>query len=208
MEHEAAGAGHMQGVLRIAHGISRAGLWFGGALVLIAAVLIGIDVVMRKFFAASIGGADELAGYALAIGTSWGLGAALIERAHIRIDSLYVLFAAPIRVLLDVAGLVLFVGFFALVAWHGQSVLSQSWVSGSRSQSAIETPLIVPQVMWFAGLLLFVAVGIVLLVEAVRRVLAGDASGAVQMIGTRSAQEEVEAELKATAERLAGGRRP
>lgn len=39
---------------------------------LLAAVLIGIDVVIRKFFATSIGGADELAGYALAIGTSWG----------------------------------------------------------------------------------------------------------------------------------------
>ena len=68
------------------------GLWFGGALVLLAAVLIGIDVLMRKFFDRSIGGADELAGYALAIGTAWGLRAALLDRAHIRIDSLYVLF--------------------------------------------------------------------------------------------------------------------
>ena len=47
------------------------GLWFGGALVLLAAVLIGIDVLMRKFLARSIGGADELAGYSLAIGTAW-----------------------------------------------------------------------------------------------------------------------------------------
>ncbi|MDP3241857.1 MAG: TRAP transporter small permease subunit, partial [Reyranella sp.] len=62
------------------------GLWFGGALVLLAAVLIGIDVLMRKFLALSIGGADELAGYSLAIGTTWGLGAALLDRAHIRID--------------------------------------------------------------------------------------------------------------------------
>jgi hypothetical protein len=48
------------------------GLWFGGALVLLAAVLIGIDVLMRKFLDRSIGGADELAGYSLAIGTTWG----------------------------------------------------------------------------------------------------------------------------------------
>ena len=70
------------------------GLWFGGALVLLAAVLIGIDVLMRKFLDRSIGGADELAGYSLAIGTAWGLGAALLDRAHIRIDSLYVLLPA------------------------------------------------------------------------------------------------------------------
>ena len=59
------------------------GLWFGGALVLLAAMLIGIDVLMRKFLARSIGGADELAGYALAIGTAWGLGGrAGRPRAH------------------------------------------------------------------------------------------------------------------------------
>src|SRR2546423_14884761 len=78
----------MGGVRRL----SQWGLWFGGALVLLAAILIGIDVVLRKLFDTSIGGADELAGYALAIGAAWSLAAALLERAHIRVDSLYVLF--------------------------------------------------------------------------------------------------------------------
>src|SRR6266487_1212317 len=81
------------------------GLWLGGALVLLAAVLIGIDVLMRKFLARSIGGADELAGYALAIGTTWGLGAALLDREHIRIDSLYGLFPKKLRLFLDVVAL-------------------------------------------------------------------------------------------------------
>lgn len=189
----------MESVLAAAHRISRLGLWFGGTLVLLAAVLIGIDVVIRKFFGSSIGGADELAGYALAIGTSWGLGAALIERAHIRIDSLYVLFPNAIRVVLDVAGLVLFVGFFAMTTWHGRLVLEQSWISGSRSQSAIETPVILPQVLWFGGLLVFFAVGVVLLIEALRRIATGDGQGVVRLIGTRSAQEEVDEEIAALA---------
>ena len=34
-----------------------------------------------RFLDRSIGGADELAGYSLAIGTAWGLGAALLDRA-------------------------------------------------------------------------------------------------------------------------------
>ena len=97
------------------------GLWFGGALVLLAALLIGVDVLMRKFLARSIGGADELAGYALAIGTAWGLGAALIDRAHIRINSLYMLFPRRLRLALDLAGLVLFVAFFALMTWQGSA---------------------------------------------------------------------------------------
>src|SRR5438067_10131926 len=116
------------------------GLWFGGGLVLLAALLIGVDVLMRKFFARSIGGADELAGYSLAIGTAWGLAATLIDRAHIRIDSLYVLFPQKLRLLLDLLALVLFIFFFGLMTWHGLGVVRQSWVSASRRQSALEPP--------------------------------------------------------------------
>lgn len=172
------------------------GLWFGGALVLLAAVLIGIDVMMRKFLDRSIGGADELAGYALAIGTAWGLGAALLDRAHIRIDSLYVLFPQKLRLGLDIVALVLFVGFFALTLWHGLGVVSQSWISESRSQSALETPTVIPLVLWIAGLATFVAVGIILLVHAFRVGLSGDLRGMAKLISTRSAEEEVEDEIR------------
>lgn len=187
----------MSGVRRFAQW----GLWFGGALVMLAAVLIGIDVVLRKFFALSIGGADELAGYALAIGTTWGLGAALLDRAHIRIDSLYLLFSQKLRLVLDLAALVLLVGFFALVAWHGMSVVSQSWTSESRSQSALETPTIIPQAIWLAGLVVFVAIGVVLLIDALRIIAAGNPRGAARLVGTRSAEEEVQDEIRDLQER-------
>jgi TRAP-type C4-dicarboxylate transport system permease small subunit len=182
----------MSGVRRFAQW----GLWFGGALVLLAAVLIGVDVLMRKFLARSIGGADELAGYSLAIGTAWGLAAALIDRAHIRIDSLYVLFPQKLRLALDLVALVLLVGFFALIAWHGLGVVSQSWTSGSRSQSALETPTVIPQVFWIAGLLVFVVVGALLLIDAVRIMASGDLRGAARLVSTRSAEEEVEDEIR------------
>jgi len=191
----------MQGVRRV----TRLGLWFGGALVLAAAVLIGIDVVLRKFFAQSIGGADELAGYALAIGTAWSLGAALVDRAHIRIDSLYVLFPARLRVALDFAGLVLFVGFFGLIAWHGWNVVAQSWSSGSRSQSALQTPTVVPQAIWLLGLAVFLVVGILLLAYAARLAARGRAAEVAAAIGTRSAQEDVEAEIQSLKERRSEG---
>ena len=187
----------MREVRRLSHW----GLWFGGALVLLAAVLIGIDVLMRKFLNRSIGGADELAGYALAIGTAWGLGAALIDRAHIRIDSLYVLFPRKLRLLLDLAALVLFVAFFALMTWHGFGVVSQSWTSGSRSQSALETPTVFPQTLWIVGLLGFVIVGILLLLHAVSMIARGDLAGAGRAIGTRSAEEEIEDEIRDLKER-------
>ncbi|MFL5197073.1 MAG: TRAP transporter small permease subunit, partial [Microvirga sp.] len=187
----------MTGVRRFAQW----GLWFGGALVLLAAILIGIDVLMRKLLARSIGGADELAGYSLAIGTTWGLGAALVDRAHIRIDSLYMRFPSRARLAFDFAGLVLFLTFFGLIAWHGWGVVEQSWISGSRSQSALETPTVLPQLLWFAGLLGFLAVGVVVLVDAARLMASGELRAVSQLIGTRSAEEEVEDEIRDLQER-------
>ena len=149
----------MDAVMRGARRLSQWSLWFSGALVLLAAVLIGIDVVLRKLFSTSIGGADELAGYALAIGAAWSLAAALLDRAHIRIDSLYVLLPMRMRLVLDFAGLALFVAFFGLIAWHGSSMVMQSWRSASRSQSALQTPTVIPQSIWILGLVIFVVIG-------------------------------------------------
>lgn len=187
--------------------ISRAGLWLGGALILLAAVLIAIDVILRAAFNTSIGGADELSGYALAIGTVWALGAALLDRAHIRIDSLYSLFPLRIRLLLDLLGIALFTAFFGLIGWHGLGVFTQSWVAGSRSQSALETPLIIPQAAWLAGLAVFLVTALMLLAHALALSARGDLIGMSRTISTRSVAEEIDEEVSALAEqRAAEGR--
>ena len=183
-------------LIAFAQRLTRFGLWFGGALILAAAVLIGVDVTLRKFFNASIGGADELAGYALALGTAWSLGAALLDRAHIRIDSLYVLLPRWLRLSLDFAGLALFIAFFGLIAWHGWSVVQQSWMSGSRSQSALATPTVIPQSLWLLGLALFFVVGLALLAHAAILIARRNVSAAEQAISTRSAAEEVQEEIR------------
>jgi TRAP-type C4-dicarboxylate transport system permease small subunit len=183
---------------------SRAGLWLGGALILLAAILIAIDVVLRAGFNTSIGGADELSGYALAIGTAWALGAALLDRAHIRIDSLYSLFPLRLRLVLDVFGIVLFTAFFGLVGWHGIGVFTQSWVAGSRSQSALETPLIIPQAAWLVGLAVFLVTALILLAHALALAARGDLVEMSRTISTRSAAEEIDDEVRALAEQRAG----
>ena len=191
----------MEVVMQRARRVAHWGLWFGGALVLLAALLIGVDVVLRKFFDASIGGADELAGYALALGTTWALAATLLERAHIRIDSLYVLLPRPLRFTLDIGGLVLLVTFFALIAWHGSRVVAQSWTAESRSQSALQTPLVIPQAIWLLGLIAFVAIGLLLLVHASMLAARGQRAAVAKLISTRSAEEEVDDEVRDLRER-------
>jgi TRAP-type C4-dicarboxylate transport system permease small subunit len=107
-----------------------------------------------------------------------------------------VLFPQKLRLVLDTLAIVLFVGFFALTLWHGLGVVSQSWTSASRSQSALETPTVIPQILWIAGLAAFVVVTVVLLVQALRLGAAGDLRGMAKLISTRSAEEEVEDEIR------------
>ena len=184
------------------------GLWFGGALILLAAALIGIDVILRNVFNTSIGGADELAGYALAIGTAWALGAALLDRAHIRIDSLYVHAPVRVRLFLDLAGISLLLGFFGLVAWHGLGVMTQSWTAGTRSQSALETPTVIPQALWILGLIAFVIIGVWVIAAAAVHIARGEFSAASDLISTRSAAEEAALEIQDVNRRRAEEDRP
>lgn len=186
----------MEALMRGAHRATRWCTWFGGALILLAAFLIGIDVVLRKFFSTSIGGADELAGYALAIATAWSLAAALLARAHIRIDSLYGLLPLRLRLLLDFLGLALFIGYFGLIARHGWNVVLQSWHAGSRSQSALQIPTVIPQAIWILGLALFVIIGVLLFAHALRLVLRGRSGEATRAVSTRSTQEDVAEEVR------------
>ena len=190
----------LQGALR---GITRVSAWFAGALIMAAAIIIGVDILLRTVFVKSVGGADELAGYALAIGTTWGFGIAFVDRAHIRIDSLYGLFPRAMRLVLDFIGLGLFIAFFTIAGWHGWGVIAQSLRSGSRSQSALEVPIAIPQIMWLAGLCVSLAVGVALLCIAAVMIARGNAAGATRVVSTRSAQEEVAEEIAAAHARAA-----
>jgi TRAP-type C4-dicarboxylate transport system permease small subunit len=178
-----------------AHGISRVGAIVGGALLLIASILICIDITTRYLFAWTLGGADELSGYALAISSAWGFSWALLHRGHIRIDTVYVRVRASVRALLDLISLAVFAFFFGMVTWYAWGVVWQSWTSNSHSLSEIEAPLVIPQALWFAGLVFFVLVALLLLARAVMALLAGDLPGLFALIGSKSAVDEAHEEV-------------
>ena len=194
----------MDPLLGLARRIARAGAWFGGALLIAAALLVGVEVVIRKAFSVSVGGADELAGYALAISTSWALAFTLLERAHIRIDSLYVHLPVRLCALLDIAGLLLLAAFFALITWYGYGVFQTSYALGARSMSPLGTPLVLPQLLWVLGLVMFLAIALLLLIRALVALIAGDLATVRRLVGSRTLREEVEAELGETGDPAAG----
>ena len=186
----------MDRLLEYARLLSRVGAWFGGVLLIVAAFIIGIDVVIRKLFSATIGGADELSGYALAIGSAWSFAFALTERAHVRIDSLYVTLPARLCAVLDILALTILLAFLAMVTWFGYGVLLNTIEFDAHSMSPIATPLIYPQGLWVAGLTLFVAIALLLLTRAVIAFVTGDIATVARLIGSRSVSQEIKQELK------------
>jgi len=184
----------MDALHRLALTIARTGALAGGGLLLLAAVVIGVDVLLRLIFSKSIGGADELSGYALAISTAWGLSFALLHRAHIRIDSLYELCPARWRAILDLLSLLGFILFMGLITQYAWGVLAQSITSNARSISALSTPIAIPQAIWFAGLVFLMIVLVLLLAEAVMAYLRGDLRKLARLIGSKAVAEEIEEE--------------
>ena len=187
----------MSPLLKLAGAVARAGAWFGGALIIASAFLVGIEVVIRKAFDLTIGGADELSGFALAISTSWALAFTLVERAHIRIDSLYVRLPVRVCALLDLLGLALLTAFMALITWYGFGVFRTTYELGARSLSPLGTPLGVPQLLWVLGFVMFLAIALVVFVRALAALVTGDLATVQGLVGSRSVDEEIEAELEA-----------
>jgi TRAP-type C4-dicarboxylate transport system permease small subunit len=165
-------------------------VWAGGALLLAAALTVSVDVIARKLFTVSLGGADELSGYAFAIGSAWAFPFALLRRANVRVDALYQHLPARLCALLDIlalAALGVFAVFLARYAWD---VMATSWSLASRSNSALKVPLWIPQALWVAGLLLFLATLALMLARALRALAGGDWAWIHARLGARSVVEE------------------
>lgn len=190
--------------LRAADWLSLRAVWFGGALLLAAAITVSVDVVARKVFTVSLGGADELSGYAFAIGTTWAFAFALLRRANVRVDALYQHLPLPLCALLDLLGLVAIGVFAGYLGWYGWDVLATSWNLSARSNSALKVPMWIPQSLWFAGLALFVTTIALLFARALGALARRDWAGLHGLLAARSAEEEAEEEA-AYARRLERG---
>jgi len=200
----------MDRLIERVHTLARYGVWFGGALILLAAFVVSFDVTIRKVFNISLGGADEFSGFALAIGSAWAFGFALLERAHVRIDSIYTTLPRPVCAALDILGLSVFGIFMTLMAWQGTGVFMESVRNSTVTLSTIAWPLRYPQFMWIAGLWWFVVIVVLLWIRAVLTIVRGDFLLVQKQIGSKTVQEEVneamvQLERKRAREKAASG---
>lgn len=169
-------------------------VWVGGALLFAAAFTVAVDVTLRKIWQLSVGGADELSGYAFAIGVAWAFPHALLRRANVRIDVLYRKLPRLGAAVLDVLALAAIALMAAVLARYAFEVLSSSWRLGALSNSQLKVPLWIPQGMWFLGLALFFATVALLTARAATALLVGDAAAVAAIAGAKSIQEEASEE--------------
>jgi TRAP-type mannitol/chloroaromatic compound transport system permease small subunit len=186
-----AGAGRfLDPALALAEAIARRMVWVGGALLLAAATTVSVDVIVRKLFTLSLGGADELSGYAFAIGVAWALPFALLQRANIRIDALYAKLPARIAALLDVVALVALAVFVTVLTRYAWEVVAGSWRLNALSNSALNVPLWIPQGIWFLGLTLFLLTVLLLTLRTMLALASGDLALVRELAGARGIEEE------------------
>jgi TRAP-type C4-dicarboxylate transport system permease small subunit len=190
----------LDSLLRLADRVSLWAVWGGGAMMLAAAFLVGIEVLARKFLLLSLGGADELSGYAFAISTAWALSFTLLRRAHVRVDALYGQLPERLRAVLDIGGLVAMAWFAVLLAWHAGVLWQTSWDFAARATTPLQTPLWIPQGLWVLGLVLFVLVTCALLLRAALALLAGDIAGVRTIAGARTIEEDAADEAAVAAD--------
>lgn len=122
-----------------------------GIALMAAVALILMEVAGRKVPALRVGGADEISGYVMAGLATWGFSYALVERAHVRIDIIYMKLRDPGRGLFDILAMASVAFVAILVSYYAYDVLGKSLARGSRSNTPLAIQLWIPQVIWFAG---------------------------------------------------------
>ena len=188
-------------LLALARTLSRVGVWVGGALTLASVALITFEVLARRFFGFTMGGADELSGYAFAISVTWALAFTALERANVRIDVLYQYLPTRLSALVDWVALVALGVFAVYLSYYGSQVALTSWQMQSAANTPLGTPLWIPQTLWFAGLAWFVIVLALVLLRASTALVTGDVATLKAIAGAKSAVEEAD-EGAAEGERL------
>ena len=192
--------------LALAGTLSHGAVWVGGALTLASVALICFEVLARKVFGHSMGGADELSGYAFAISTSWALAFAVINRANVRVDAIYLMLPVRVAAVLDWIALVATGVFMVYLTRYAYEVVATSWLQQSAANTPLATPLWIPQGLWLVGLAWMCIVLGLMLARASCALVTGDLQTLKAICGVRSAQEEAEEEA-ASGERIIQGER-
>ena len=194
----------MNPISRIVEPVARVAAILCGYAVLVLSVLVAIDIVGRKLFGFTFQGMDDMGGYVLAIIAVVGASYTMAMRGHTRVDVFLVRMPPGVQRVLNTLAMVTMAAFAAYAAWRGLDVLQESIEFQSVASNPLQTPLWQPQGLWVASASCYsrlISAG--LRHPRARAPVLRGSPDLNRFYGPSSAQDELEAELTARAEREA-----
>lgn len=173
--------------------ISRYLAWIAGAFILFGCSLpITIDVIFRHFFNRGLVESFELSGFSFAACIGLGMGYTVVTKSNIRINFLTEKLPQGFQDVANLAAALSLAALASALAWYGGKTLLQTWQMGATSMSRLHWPMVIPQGIWWFGMLWFAVVAVMTLVLAVRRLAAGDRERCEELIGPPNFEDEIE----------------
>jgi TRAP-type C4-dicarboxylate transport system permease small subunit len=166
-----------------------------GAIMIALSFAIAAEVLLRKFFSHSMGGIDELGGYAVAIVAPLAFLVTAYEQAHIRINVLHGKLPLRARAILNVAAAVSLGPLALFLLYFTFKTVQDTLAYRSIAQTPWATPLIYPQAVWLMGMLAFTAGTMAIAARAILLAARGDWKILDRKFGPGSPQDELDAEL-------------
>lgn len=183
--------------------IENALAWVFGSIFLALAAVVTVETASRKLFNISLQGADELGGYALAVGSTIAFSLALMGRNHIRVDVFHEKMPRGAQAFLNWFSIVSMAIFGVFIAWVATKVIADTQAYGSTAQTPWATPLIWPQSVWYVGLVVFALVATGYALRATGLLARGRVDTLNHDFHPKSAKEELKEELDDLAQRQA-----
>lgn len=170
------------------YGVLASGWWLIGL-----SFFTCVEVVCRKFFRFSLQGVDEVGAYTLAVTSALGFSYTLLTRGHVRIDFMLGRLPMKLRGALNVLAMASLAAMAVFATWRGWYVLSESIEFQSTSTTPLQTPMWIPQSLWFFGYVLFAISACYLAVHACW-LLFTQPGKVDRAYGPQTLEEEIEAE--------------
>lgn len=177
--------------------------WVFGTIFLVLSVVVVVETLSRKLFNYSLQGADELGGYALAVGSTIAFSLALMGRNHIRVDVFHERLPTRVQAFLNWFSIFSIAAFGVFMAWVATKVIADTLHYGSTAQTPWATPLIWPQAVWYAGLVIFALVASGYALRCTLLALGRRIDTLNEDFQPKSAKEELKEELDDLANRQA-----
>ncbi len=172
-----------------------------GVVMLVLAAAVTVETVVRKMFSVSLGGIDELSGYAIAIGAPLAFAVTLIEQSHIRINLFHMRMPFRIQAVLNALAALSLGALAIYLLIFTIDTVRDTQAYQSIAQTPWATPLIYPQTLWAAAVLAFAVPAVYLAARAMLLLFRGDWPVLNQRFGPETAADELKAELEDLSQR-------